>query len=401
MPNCSSQPEIIRLNNGEPIISPTANWWESGTTFNPGVIYVERSPKNDPIIRKLIGSDNLNDNRIKDGIVAVHYRSRPSTETDPKRPFSRSFSGVAVFTPELQSIFRHTNPVIFPGEDENLYDYVSVEDGRLHCIDGIYYYLYCGVSLVPNPQSKWPIKTRICLAKSDDLLTWQKLGPIQGDVNTDNSNNKDGVFFPEKIDGHYFMLHRPCFDDNYSKYAIALAMSSSIEGTWQDLGTIKHATQNAELAKHIWVGAGSVPISLGDKKFIVIYHKGHVLNSGSKWYDLHADLYNFNNFDPSRPADIIERGMNRLMEPQTKYECKSTSQDGVSNVVFTCGSYEYNGDIYILYGGADCCTLAAKVNKKELIDCLLNSPEFKGSGDLGTETIPSPVPAASASMKII
>jgi beta-1,2-mannobiose phosphorylase / 1,2-beta-oligomannan phosphorylase len=395
MPTCSSQPKVTRLNNGKPIISPTSNWWESGATFNPAVVYVERSPKNDPIIRKLIGSGSLDETRIKDGIVVVHYRARPSQETDPKRPFSRSFSGVAVFTPELHPIYRHNNPVILPGEDENLYDYVSVEDGRLHCFGGIYYYLYCGVGMADNPRPKWPVKTRICLAKSDDLLTWQKLGPVPGNVNTEESSNKNGVLFPEKIDGHYFMLHRPCFDDNYSKYAIALAMSSSIEGPWRDLGIIKRATQNAELAKHIWVGAGSVPISVGDKKFIVIYHKGHVLNSGSKWYDLHADLFNFNNFDPCKPANIIERCLRQLIIPETPYECESTSREGISNVVFTCGSYEYNGDIYILYGGADCCTLAAKVNKKELTDCLLGSQEHKESEDLRIETAPSPVRSPS------
>jgi len=395
MPTCSSQPRVTRLNNGEPIISPTSNWWESGATFNPAVVYIKWSPKNDPIIRKLIGSGSLDEAQIKNGIVVAHYRARPAQETDPKRPFSRSFSGVAVFTPELRPIYRYSEPVILPSEDEKLYDYVSVEDGRLHYIDGIYYYVYCGVALTNNPRPLWPVKTRICIAKSDDLLVWQKLGPVGGNINTNESSNKNGVLFPEKIDGNYFMLHRPCFDDNYSRYAIALATSSSIEGQWQDLGIIKRATQNAELAKHIWVGAGSVPIYIGDKKFIVIYHKGHVLNSGSKWYDLHVDLFDFNNFDPYKPANIIKRCLSRLMVPQTQYECESTSHEGVSNVVFTCGSYEYNGDIYILYGGADCCTLAAKVNKKELTDCLLGGREHNGFEDLGI----IPVPAAPATSK--
>jgi predicted GH43/DUF377 family glycosyl hydrolase len=301
----SSKVEAIRLNNGKPIISPTSNWWEDGVTFNPGVLFLERSPQNDPIISKLLNTHGLEDSRIQDGIVIVHYRARPLKENDTKRPFSRSFSG---------------------------FDYVGVEDGRLHCFDNTYYYLYCGVSLVSNPRPDWPIKAQICLAKSKDLLKWKKLGPIPGNVNTKENNNKNGVFFPEKIDEYYFMLHRPCFDDTlYSKYAIALAMSSSIEGSWDDLGVIKYASQDPKVAKHIWTGAGAVPIALGNKKYLVIYHRGHVLNSGEKWYDLHAAIFNFNKFDPAHP---------------------------------------YNGYIYILYGGADCHTLAARVRKDSLLDAI-------------------------------
>lgn len=396
---CSSQLKVTRLNNGKPIISPTSNWWESGATFNPAAIYVENNPQNEAVIHNLLGNEFADDPRTKDGIVASLYRARPR-EDESHRPWTRSSLGLAVFSPGLELIKRFDRPVIAPDEDKKHYDYVGVEDSRLTFSEGEYYCLYCGVGLAPNPRPEWPVKTRICLAKSNDLLTWQKLGPVSGNVNTEDSktiesSNKNGVFFPEKIDGHYFMLHRPCFDTNYSKYAIALAMSNNIEGPWQDLGIIKRANQNTELAKHIWVGAGSVPIPVGDKKFIVIYHRGHVLNSGSKWYDLHADLFNFNNFDPHKPANIIERCLEKLLVPETPYERESISREGVANVVFTCGSYEYNGDIYILYGGADCCTLAAKVNKKELTDSLLGCREHKEPEGNCIETAPNPVHSPS------
>ena len=372
----SSKVEAVRLNKGKPIIGPTSNWWEDGVTFNPAVLFLERSPQNDPIISKLLNGHGLEDSRIRDGIVVVHYRARPLKENDTKRPFSRSFSGLAIYTPELKLIHRHKAPVIIPDDDENHYDYVGIEDGRLHCFDNTYYYLYCGVSLVSDPRPDWPIKAQICLAKSKDLLKWKKLGPIPGNINTKENNNKNGVFFPEKINGYYFMLHRPCFDaSNYSKYAIALAMSSSIEGSWEDLGMIKHASQDPKVATHIWVGAGAVPIALGNKKYLVIYHRGHVLNSGEKWYDLHAAIFNFNKFDPAHPHKIIEKRLERLLVPETPHERVSISNDGNANVVFTCGCYEYNGYIYILYGGADCHTLAARIRKDSLLDAIDNREE--------------------------
>jgi predicted GH43/DUF377 family glycosyl hydrolase len=368
-----SQPKVTRLNNGKPIINPTSNWWESGATFNPAAIYVENNPQNEAVIHNLLGNEFADDPRTKDGIVASLYRARPK-EDESHRPFTRSSLGLAVFSPGgLELIKRFDRPVIAPDEDKEHYDYVGAEDSRLSFLDGEYYCLYCGVGLLDIPRLDWSVKAQLCLAKSKDLINWTKLGPLTGNVNTKKNNNKDGAIFPEKINGHYFMLHRPCYDNNLSTYAIALAMSDNLLGPWEDMGVIKKAEPNPVIAKHIWVGAGSVPIPVGDKKFIVIYHRGHILNSGSKWYDLHADLFNFNNFDPHKPANIIEKCLEKLLAPETPYERESISREGVANVVFTCGSYEYNGDIYILYGGADSCTLAAKVRKDELLDAIENS----------------------------
>ena len=372
----SSNVKVKRLNDSEPIIMSTSNWWEDGVTFNPAVLFLARTPKNDPIIKKLLDTNSMDDSRIKDGVVVVYYRARPSKETDIKRLFSRSFPGVAVFTPEMQLIHRHKEPVILPEKNENHYDYVGVEDGRLHCFDGIYYYLYCGISSSPNPRPDWPVKAQLCLAKSKDLLNWEKLGPIPGNVNTVENNNKDGVFFPEKIDGHYFMLHRPCVDTNYSKYSIALAMSSSIEGVWNDLGIIETALQKPEIAKHIWVGAGAVPIALGRKRYLVIYHRGHVLNSEEKWYNLDAAIFNFNKFTLTEPTGIIEKRLEQILVPETSHERVITNSNGVANVVFTCGCYEYNNYIYILYGGADSCSLAARIKKDILLNAIETSKEI-------------------------
>lgn len=361
---------VTRLYSGEPILSPTGNWWESGVTFNPAVIYLEPSEENAPIIENLVRTARIAKSELKQGVVVLHYRARPSTEADQRRPFARSCSGLAVFTPQLKLLHRYPEPVIMPDENQQHYDYVGVEDGRLHRFAGDFYYLYCGVSNSVNPAQSWSIKAQICLAKSKDLVNWQKLGPLAGNVNTELNNNKDGVFFPRKIGGYYYLLHRPCYDNNYSKYAIALARSETIDGSWDDLGVIQYANQDPCIAKHIWVGAGAVPIPLDDDRFLVIYHKGHILNSGEKWYDLHAAIFNFNNLDINNPGRIIEKQLDRILVPETPHERVAVHDDGVSNVVFTCGCYEYEDDLYIIYGGADCCTLAAKVNKQELLNAV-------------------------------
>ena len=47
------------------------------------------------------------------------------------------------------------------------------------------------------------------------------------------------------------------------------------------------------------------------------------------------------------------------------------------SMAVTAGCYEYSGYIYIVYGGADCCTLAARVSKTELLNALENSQDIK------------------------
>ena len=55
------------------------------------------------------------------------------------------------------------------------------------------------------------------------------------------------------------------------------------------------------------------------------------------------------------------------------FEMSRPKHDSAGNVIFTCGSYELNGHIYIIYGGADTFTMAARIRKQELLDALENS----------------------------
>ncbi|HMN63346.1 MAG TPA: hypothetical protein PJ988_23460, partial [Anaerolinea sp.] len=103
-----SLPPIERLNGGEPIIAPSQNWWETGVTFNPAAVYLERSAENDLILRALLPMFNPDDPRLAEGVVAVHYRARP--EVDPGSAFARSFIGLTLFTPTLQPLYRYQEP---------------------------------------------------------------------------------------------------------------------------------------------------------------------------------------------------------------------------------------------------------------------------------------------------
>jgi predicted GH43/DUF377 family glycosyl hydrolase len=353
---------VERCNGGAPIISPTANWWETGVTFNAAAVYLERSVANDPVIRALLPMRRLDDPQLAEGVVAVHYRARP--ETDPGSAFERSFIGLALFTPRLQPLYRYQEPVLWPSADPDGCDTQGIEDPRITLIDGVYNMVYCGNA--HDPLRTW--RAALCLARSSDLLHWEKLGPLAGNIN--RCNNKDGVLFPHPVGGKYYLFHRPaCEGMAQSELAIRLASSDSIGGPYFDCGEVLRAAPNPQV-RAAWVGAGSVPFLIDARRYAFIYHTGSYLNATDRVYDLDAAIFDFDRLEPGRPDKAVSGRIDHLMTPETPAELRSHSALQVGNVLFACGSYEFQGDIYIIYGGADTYTLAAKVNKQALLDAM-------------------------------
>jgi len=349
--NRSAGLHVERLNGGEPILSPTANWWESGVTFNPAAVYLEPSPENQAVIRALLPMYPPDDPRLSEGVTAILYRARP--EIDPASGFSRSFIGLALFTPSLDLLYRWKEPALSPSVAPDGFDSLGVEDPRVHRIGGTFYMVYCGVQ--PDAHQGW--KARLCLAASRDLLRWDKLGVMPGDVA--QHNNKDGVLIPGPIGGWHYLLHRPFAAGwPHSDYTIHLAASRSLEGPWRDLGEILRARPNPRM-RSSWVGAGSEPIPAGGNRYILIYHTGNYINDTDREYDLAAALLDFDRLDPRQPGSLTAARVEPLMVPETPAELRSHSQLQVGRVLFACGSYEYRGWVYIIYGGADTYTLTA------------------------------------------
>ncbi len=355
---------VERLHGGAPILQPTQNAWESGVTFNTAAVYLERSEANDPILKQLLAREDLDAPEMREGVVALHYRARP--KTDPGYRWNRSFVGLALFTPTLQLIKRYSDPILAPGAHPEDPDYLGVEDPRITRIGAAFYAVYCGVSGAAA-EGDW--KAANCLASSCDLLHWTKHGALPGNINA--ANNKDGVLFPEPIQGSYFLLHRPMIG-SVSDFSIHIARSDSPLGVWEDCGAVLSSRPDAQ-CRESWVGAGSVPIPLGGTRYLVIYHTGNVLLSGEREYDLDAAIFDFARFSPTNPTALVEKRLDRLMVPETKYEIAAPYSDSVANVLFTCGSYEYNGDIIIVYGGGDTYIMAARVRKQTLLGYLERS----------------------------
>jgi predicted GH43/DUF377 family glycosyl hydrolase len=379
---------VRRCFDGAPILSPTNHRCESGVTFNAAVTYLPNTDAYRPLITRLLAGTVYLLPQSADGLVAVHYRARP--KLDPGYLITRSYVGLALFTPELELIYRFPEPVVMPGSEKSAPDYLGVEDPRISAIDGKFQMVYCGSGL--DMAGAWT--GSLCMAESNDLLEWRKSGPMplrinnsNGDGEFDNNyfsyaeglsgahggitrvNNKDGVLFPEQIDGSYYLLHRPMIG-NISEWAIHLARSSALAGPWQDLGPILRAKARRNWVDS-WLGAGAVPIALGDGRYLEIFHSGHRAADGSRLYTLGAVVLNFNEIDPADPASLVESRIDHFMVPETKWEIDGPYPDSVGNVLFTCGAYERDGEIHIFYGGGDTYVMAAKVSKSELLASLV------------------------------
>ena len=355
---------VRRCNGGEPILAPTDRWWESGVTFNPAALYLEPSAENAPIFAALARRAGRA-LPLAEGLVALHYRARP--EREPGYPLPRSYVGLALFTPDFDLLYRSPEPVLLPSADPSGFDHLGVEDPRITRLGETFYMVYTGLAR----DAARTYRPRLCLAASRDLVHWQKLGPLRGDV--DHTDNKDGVLLPGRIDGRYYLLHRPSWEGlPQSEFAVHLAACETLTGAWRDLGELLRAFPNPA-CRASWVGAGSVPIPLGQGRYAVIYHTGNYLNDVDREYDLGVALLDMSRLsagNPSDPSGAVTARIEPLMVPETEAELRSGSSLQVANVLFACGSYEYKGDLYIVYGGADTYTLAARVNAALLWETL-------------------------------
>lgn len=352
-------PEVERLFGGQPLISPTGDGWESGVTFNSSAVLLKATGENIPVIQELLGPGE----EVRD-IVALHYRARP--KHDPGRPFSRSYVGLSLHEPDLKPIRRFEAPVVSPS-DAGHSDEHGAEDPRVTWIDGSWWMVYCGVQPLEDPD---PLKTwlaSVCVARSDNLLDWTKFGAVQGCDGRGSvpCGNKDGVLFPDRIEGKVVMLHRPLHGD-IDTWETAIAIADTPEGPYTDLGNVHGPARGGEYVKS-WTGAGAVPIKIGEGRYLSIEHTGNYMAGKQRKYVLDAFLYDFNDWDPTRPETLVKARLDDFMRPETDFEVKGPFQDSVANVVFACGAYVHDGWIYIVYGGGDSYILAARVKLDDLV----------------------------------
>jgi len=261
--------------------------------------------------------------------------------------YTRSSIGLAVLSPDLQLLARHAEPVILPDTE---YDNLGVEDGRITRVGDRYVMMYCAYS-TGQPKNR----IRIAIASTTDFLHWEKHGLLKGDFNT--IDNKNAMLFPGRVNGKHLLLHRPM--EGKDAMSIHWAESDDIFGEWRSRGSLMKPIPNAAFVD-TWIGGGAPPLMLPDGRFLIIYHIGNRKADGTREYDLAIAIG-----DPSRPEFIVKRD-EPLLQPESHAETTGDTELGVNNVVFICGAYFFQGDLFFPYAGADSVVLAGKISKSEI-----------------------------------
>ena len=169
--------------------------------------------------------------------------------------------------------------------------------------------------------------------------------------------NRNGVLFPRKIAGKYWMLSRPS-DNGHTPFGDIFVSSSPDMIHW---GGHRHVMKPNGGWQSTKIGAGPIPIETRDG-WLMIYH-GVLTSCNGFVYSFGAAL-----LDLDEPWKVRYRTEPYLLSPQELYECVGD----VPNVVFPCAALTDapTGRIAIYYGCADTVTGLAFCQVDELIDFL-------------------------------
>ena len=167
--------------------------------------------------------------------------------------------------------------------------------------------------------------------------------------------NRNGVLFPRKINGKYYLLSRPS-DNGHTPFGDIFVSRSLDMIHWGEHRFVMGVKGGWQSTK---IGAGPVPIETPEG-WLLFYH-GVITSCNGFVYSFGAAL-----LDLDQPWKVVARGAPYLLSPQEDYECVGD----VPNVVFPCAAlYDPpTGRIAIYYGGADTVTALAFARIEEVLD---------------------------------
>jgi len=168
---------------------------------------------------------------------------------------------------------------------------------------------------------------------------------------------KDGLLFPEKINGKYVLTHRILPDIQIVYFKSFEELKSN--DFWIDyLEDFDHYVilEGAHGFEERHIGGGAPPIKT-KYGWLMIYHGVEETNK-QRTYRAGAAL-----FDLKNPSRLIARLPYPLFFPEEDYELSGS----VDNVVFPTGTALFGDELYIYYGAADEHVAVASISLRKLL----------------------------------
>ena len=171
--------------------------------------------------------------------------------------------------------------------------------------------------------------------------------------------NRNGVLFPEKINGKYAMLSRPS-DSGHTPFGdIYISFSPDMKYWGEHRSVMKTVPFEQSAWQCLKIGAGTVPIRT-DEGWLMFYH-GVIQTCNGFRYSMGAVL-----LDLADPTKVLHRSMEYLLAPAAPYELCGD----VPNVVFPCAALHEGDRVAVYYGAADTCVGMAFGRISEIIEFL-------------------------------
>ena len=169
--------------------------------------------------------------------------------------------------------------------------------------------------------------------------------------------NRNGVLFPEQIDGKYAMLSRPS-DNGHTPFGdIYISFSPDMKYWGEHRCVMKVSPFEQSAWQCTKIGAGSVPIRT-EEGWLIFYH-GVINTCNGFRYSMGSAILDLN--DPSR---VLYRTQPYLLAPDALYELTGD----VPNVLFPTAALSDLEKVAIYYGAADTVVGLAFGYLQEILD---------------------------------
>lgn len=239
-------------------------------------------------------------------------------------------------------------------EDTNVYDMrlTPHEDGWI-------YGLFCSERKDKMVDDTSSAIAKCGIVRTKDLVKWERLP----DLHT-KYQQRNVVLHPEFVNGKYMLYTRPSdgFIDVGSGGGIGCALVESMENAKiTEENIIEERVYHT--IKEVKNGAGAPPIKTKDG-WLHIAHGVRNTAAGLRYvlYCFMTDLKN--------PQKVIYTPGGYFLAP-----VGGERIGDVSNVVFTNGAIEKEGDIYIYYASSDTRLHVAKTTVEKMVDYCKNTPK--------------------------
>lgn len=271
----------------------------------------------------------------------------------------KSFFAVAESPNGIDNFRFRDYPILLPDvcpDETNVYDMRLTQHE-----DGWIYGVFCSESKDKSSNDLSAAVAAAGIVRTKDLVNWQRLPNL---VTKNSPQQRNVCLHPEFVDGKYAFYTRPMDDfiQTGSGGGIGFGLCDDITNPVIDEEKIisKRIYHTITEAKN---GAGATPIKT-EKGWIHISHGVRNTADGLR-YVLY--VYATSLEDPSK---VIAEPSGVFLVP-----LGNERTGDVSNVVFTNGAIEHNGNIFIYYASSDTRMHVATTTVEKMLDYVFNTPK--------------------------